>query len=615
MCGIAGCILKTPIELDRVEATLPLMRRRGPDHQSYKIIQDSGLQVALLSSRLSIIDLHARANQPFTIGDCTLIFNGEIYNYVEVRSRLAQAGVYCETESDTEVLLQAYLTYGPACVEHFEGMWAFAIYDRAQHRLFLSRDRFAEKPLYYVETAHGLYFASEVKFIQSLLGKPLRVNTQQVTRFLVNGYKSLYKGQETFFEAIREVRYATNVLLGPDLQMQFERYWQPRYRPQPMTLQEAIDGLRSRLIESLRLRLRADVPLAFCLSGGVDSAALASIAAKIFNYDVATFSIIDPDERYNERDNIQATIDDLNCRATLISLTHEHTLERLQALVAYHDAPVYTISYYIHAMLAEAIAGNGYRVAFSGTSADELVTGYYDHFNLYLAHMYRTPHYQQALADWQKGMGQVVRNPYLKQPDLFVRNPQFRGHIYLNREQFVGYLRQAFHEDFYEATFTSDSLLRNRMLNELFHEATPVILHEDDLNSMYYSVENRSPYLDVALFEFAYSVPTEHLIQNGYSKYILREALAGILNDQVRLDRRKKGFNASINSLLNLCDTTTLDYMLADGPIFDIVDRERFRRLLMDHVCTEGAGPLPNSMSKFVFSFISAKMFMDQHVG
>ena len=145
------------------------------------------------------------------------------------------------------------------------------------------------------------------------------------------------------------------------------------------------------------------------------------------------------------------------------------------------------------------------------------------------------------------------------------------------------------------------------MMNELFHEITPLILHEDDLNSMFYSIENRSPYLDSKLFKFAYSIPDEYLIQNGYGKYILREAMEGILNDKVRLDRQKKGFNASINTIFDFSDKETRDYLLnSESPIFELIKREEVSKLL-------NLNPAPNHYSKFLFNFINTKMFLEMN--
>lgn len=605
MCGIAGYIGKNKLAPEVLDRTLELMKNRGPDHQKWVRVKGDGQNVYLLHSRLSIIDLDPRSHQPFCRNGVWLVYNGEIYNYLEVRQELEKGGVAFSTNSDTEVLLEAYLRYGEACVDKLEGMWAFAIYDTRDQKFFLSRDRFAEKPLYFAETSDGFYFGSEVKFLKSLSGRTFPVDQKQVLRYLVNGYKSLYKQPETYFCGVSELPFATNAVLPLGGELREDRYWQPAADRRKMGLEEAIEGARHHLTESMRLRLRSDVPLAFCLSGGVDSAALASVAAKKFGYDVAAFSIIDPDERYNEEGNILATVEDLGCKSTLIRLEHKDALKSLRDLVVYHDAPVATINYLVHSYLSRAIHAAGYRVAFSGTSADELFTGYYDHFYLHLYEMRGHPDYPKWVADWRKHTGRFVRNPFFKDPELYFKDPGFRGHIYLNNDVFRSYLKVPFEEGFIEETMSS-SLLRNRMLNELFYEITPVILHEDDLNSMRYSVENRSPYLDSRLFSFIYSIPEELLIRDGYGKYILREAMKGILNDQVRLDRRKKGFNASVASVFNLGTGPCRDYVLEDGPIYDLVDRSRIEAVVK-------GGEQEDSVNKFLFNLISAKIFLEEN--
>jgi len=579
------------------------MRRRGPDHQAFHVFQEKDRRVYLLHSRLSIIDLDPRAHQPFTIGDFTIIFNGEIYNYLEIRAALKKKGVVFQTTSDTEVLLQCYREYGEQCVEHFEGMWAFAICDRGKNKLFLSRDRFAEKPLYFMQTNDGFFFGSEIKFIKALSGKTLSVNKSHIIRYLVNGYKSLYKTSDTYFEEIREIPFGTNVTIGNDLQPRNYRYWYPRFESREMSLEEAVVGTRQWLMESMRIRLRADVPLAFCLSGGVDSASLASLAAKTFGYQVAAFSIIDEDERYNEYDNIMATVKDLDCPHTIIKIGEEGFFDRLRSFIDYHDGPLATISYYVHAFLSEAISQAGFKVAVSGTAADELFSGYHDHFNLHLYEMRQDPTLTACLDDWQRHIAPIIRNPYMQNPKMYFDQPGIRTHIYLNRDDFAAILKEDFLEDFLEESYC-ESLLKNRMLNELFHETIPVILHEDDLNSMYYSIENRSPFLDSRLFAFAYSIPARHLIRDGYGKYVLREAMRGILNEQVRTDRRKVGFNASINSLVDFSKKEVRGYLLDDGPIYEILRKDRIERMMSIY-------PMSNSVSKFMFNFINAKMFLE----
>ena len=198
-----------------------------------------------------------------------------------------------------------------------------------------------------------------------------------------------------------------------------------------------------------------------------------------------------------------------------------------------------TISYYVHDFLSEAIAARGYKVAISGTGADELFTGYYDHYGFWLAAMADRPDFETLLADWRAGYGSVVRNPVLRDPATFRRNPDERSHIYLDRDVFNALLREPLDEDFIETRYTADTL-RNRMLNELKHESVPVILREDDLDSMRHSIENRSPYLDRELARFLFTVPPEHLIHDGMPKWLLRAAGAGVVPDAVRLDRRKR---------------------------------------------------------------------------
>ena len=604
MCGIAGFIGNKIINKETVFAVKELMVNRGPDFQNHSSFSIGNTHYNLFHSRLSIIDINSRSNQPFHKKKCTLIFNGEIYNYLEIRKNLEKKGIKFITNSDTEVLLESYLYYGEECCKYFEGMWSFAIFNGNKNELFLSRDRFGEKPLFYFENENGIYFASQTSFIKKLFGKPLEINHDQLHRYIINGYKSLYKQPNTYYSKIEELQPGTNWTIQPNLKSKKEKFWYPKYLPQKMSLEEAIEGSKEHLINSLKIRLRADVPLAFCLSGGVDSASIASIARKIFNYDVKAFSIIDPNDNYNEYNNIQATVNDIECESVKITLRPENMLNRLKNLVEYHDAPVLTISYLVHSILSEQISKDGYKVAFSGTGADEIFTGYYDHFNLHLYEMRNHLKFDKYKKDWQKNISSFVRNPHLKNPKLYFNNTSFRDHIYLNNDIFSKYTKSGFKEEFIETNYTNDSLLRNRMMNEMFNEVTRPILLEDDLNSMRYSIENRSPYLDTKLFDFAFSIPNEHLIKNGYGKNILRESMKGILNDTVRLDRRKKGFNADINSIIDFKNKNDRDFILSDSPIYDYVNRSSIEKVL-------SRDKTPNSFGKFLFNFINAKFFLE----
>jgi asparagine synthase (glutamine-hydrolysing) len=604
MCGIAGYVGNRPPTQHQVDDCLARMRRRGPDHADARSWTTADRRcVWLLNSRLGIIDLDPRANQPLSSGTLSITYNGEIYNYVELRDLLCAAGRRFSTRSDTEVLLKGFEALGDEVWQRAEGMWACAIYDDATGVLTLSRDPLGEKPLFLFQDDGGLYFGSEPKFIAALRGAPLRVNVDQIRRFLVNGYRSLYKTTDTFFAGVRELPAGT-LLRVDERGVEQTRYWRPRFAPdEAMGYDEAVAGVRARLTRAVEIRLRSDVPLAFCLSGGVDSNAIAAIASRTLGYAVHAFTVVEDDPRYDERAIVAAAVADLGIAHTEVRATTEGFVDRLRALVAYHDAPVYTISYLAHSLLTEAIAARGYRIAVSGTGADEILTGYYDHHLAYLQTQQGSAFYAAAREAWSRRIRPFVRNPLLNDADLFVRSPAFREHLYFGASRFAACLTEPFCERFVEQQLSSD-LLRNRMLNELLQETVPVILHEDDANSMFWSIENRSPYLDRGLVAFCNTIPTAHLVRNGFAKAILRDAVRGVAPDAVVDNPRKTGFNAPITSFLDLRAPEVRGWLLADSPIFDLVRRDRIAELIERR-------SLPNSDSKFLFSVVSSRIFLE----
>lgn len=607
MCGIAGYYGNSLILEDALNLCLSLMKRRGPDHQSYQQMEhDDGRKLYLLHSRLNIIDLDHRSDQPFRIGSKWMVFNGELYNYRELKQNLESEKVSFYTKSDTEVFLAALNHWGEKALDKCEGMWSFALYDEQTGILTLCRDRFGEKPLYIMNVDDGIYFGSEIKFIQALSGKAITVNEQQILRYLVNGYKSLYKSEETFFNEVFEVKPASFIKIFPDGKKGDSKYWKPTLNiDDGMSYKEAVIGVKERLIRSVELRLRSDVPLAFCMSGGVDSNSLISIAKRIFNFDVHGFTIVNTDTRYDEKDLVEYAVRELGIRHTSVFLSVDNFLEQLAKLIKYHDAPVYTITYYAQWLLLKEIAHQGYRVSVSGTGADEIFSGYYDHHLFYLKEISDIEDLFKISKDaWAKYILPIVRNPFLGDPDLFIRNPSFRDHIYLDANEFRTYLLRTFDEPFNEIIYTSD-LLRNRMMNEMFHETVPVILHDDDLNAMYYSVENRSPFLDKSLYEFSMRVPTRHLIRDGTAKALLRDAMRGIVPDKILDERRKVGFNAPIYDFLDRCSDDVRRELMRCGPVFSVINQNSIKEMLDRDF-------LPNSESKFLFNFICTKLFWER---
>lgn len=596
MCSIAGHFGPHSPDEARCKETLRCLAHRGPDAEG---IYRHG-RLTLLHNRLSILDLHPRSNQPFCFGGQALAYNGELYNHRELTESL---GLHLSTTGDTEVLARLLKMDGVDCLDRLEGMWAFAHYDERSERLLLCRDRFGEKPLYIWRQGEDLYFASEVKGLVALSGRRPRPNLDQLNRYLVNGYKALYKKPRTFFEEVEEIPPAHYLIWDSRGGGRACRYWKPRIKPaRRMTFEEAVEGTRERLTEALRIRLRSDRPLAFCLSGGIDSNALVALAHRQLGQEVHGFTIVNDDPRYEERRMVEASVQALGIRHTPLPVQTGGFLEGLRELIGLHDAPVLTINYYAQWRLYQEMRRQGYQVALSGTGADELFSGYYDHHLFYLREVRGEAELHRiSLENWKRVVQPIVRNPFLQDPERFVEEPEFRGHIYLNSDEFSKLTRSGWKEDFRETRYCHD-LLRNRMMNETFHEAVPVILHEDDRNAMSVSMENRSPYLDRRLFEWANSIPTRLLVRNGRAKAVLREAARGLVPDTILDNPRKVGFNAPLESFLDLEEAR--EELLSDSPIFEMVDRAGLAKLLERR-------QLPNSYSKFLFSFINARIFLE----
>lgn len=586
---------------------MALMRNRGPDGDGHLTAALDGGHLDLLHSRLSILDLDDRANQPFRKGGITLIYNGEIYNYLELKEELVRLGHEFRTTGDTEVIVEAFRAWGEDAFTRMEGMWAFVLYDERSGRVILSRDRFGEKPLYCWRVGGAWYFASEIKVLSALCGVKPDVDFEHLRRYLVNGYKGLLHQPRGFFRDVFELPAGTYAsICRPDESIRPERYWRLSYRPSEMSLDDAIDGARDRLVRSVGLRLRADVPVAVRLSGGIDSNVIAGIASRELGHPLTCVSIVEDDPRYDETANIHLALRDLECPSQQIPIPRTGFLDRLADLIAYFDGPMLAISYYLHALVSEAIHAQGLKVAIGGTAADEIFTGYYDHYLFWLGEMRHETDdaaFEGLVAGWRATYGRFVRNPFLQDPLAMVNDPGTREHIFLGRETFSQFLVDPFDEPHREHEYCP-ALLRNRLLNELFHETVPIMLHDDDLAAMRWSVENRAPYLDSALVEFLFTVPTRHLIQDGLPKFLLRAAGEGVAPREILTNPRKQGINAPITSFVDFKDRDVRDRLLEDGPLFDIVRREAFESLLDSDVAL-------NSESKFLFSLVCAKLFLE----
>lgn len=603
MCGIAGYFGSKNLSKKNIKSCLKLMVNRGPDAQNYRFHSEKKENLYFLHTRLSIIDLHSRSNQPFETNKTILIFNGEIYNYLELKKQIKKFYKF-KTNSDTEIISAFYEVYGEKCFKFFEGMWSIAIYDKLKKKLVLSRDRFGEKPLYFFKNKDGIYFASEIKVIKRLSSVKFETNLQKIKKFLQFGYKSIFKDNETFFKKIFSFEPSHYYIIKNN-KFKKKRYFKISTANKKNKLKNIIQHSKKLFENSLSKCLRSDVPVALCLSGGIDSSMLAAYSKKILNKPLECFSLIDTkDKRYDERDNIQLLEKKLKLRVNYINIKNKFSFSRLKKQIRFQDAPVFTISHYIQNFLSEKIAKKKYKVALSGIAADEIFSGYYDHQLMYLSEVRKDKKlFQDHYKSWKQDILPNIRNKYLKDPHLFIKNKNERGYVYDHNRELKKFFVRPLKNTFKEKKFSS-SLLKNRMINEIYHETIPVMTHSEDLNFMQYSIENRSPYLYPNLVSDCFKIDRSHIMQKGYTKYILREIGKNLLPEQLRLDKRKRGFNASINSLVNLNSKQFVNFIKKKSKLDKILNK----KLIINMLKTKKE---QNYLSKFIFSYISVKLFLD----
>jgi asparagine synthase (glutamine-hydrolysing) len=613
MCGIGGNVSKKSLDNETITQTLNSMCRRGPDGVRHQNLSLSNASLDLMFSRLAIIDQSEKAMQPIAYGHHVIVLNGEIYNYKELRNFLeVKYGTQNWTSNgDVEVALRYLVLNGIESVKDFDGMFAFALADLQNETIYFGRDYFGEKPLYILNDKISLVFGSEPKIIWAIRNKQNNINRNHVFNFLGSGYKRLFKSNEDFFEGLHRIEpgtiesYSLKFLLRNEI-IKFRKF--KAYSPKNKNYQsrdQRLHSIKKTVIESVGRRLESDVPLAICLSGGIDSGLIASIAKRDFGVSLSAYTLVSIDPRYSEAKNASAVAKYLNINHTLVEINPDNFVGRLNQITKYHESPISTLSYYVQNFLMEKIHTDGFKVSLMGSGADEMFTGYYDHHLLYLAIIYnQDPQlFKTSLDNWKDKILPLVRNPIYQKFDRYIKQPDLRSHIYEGSDIMINMLLKHPQNLFSEELF-SESLLKNRMMNELFHEVVPVILHEDDRNSMMYSVENRSPFLSVSILECMLGIEDQHFIQDGLTKYLLREAFDGYLPREILYSHKKIGFNASILELCNFRSPEFKQFMEQDSIFWDIMDRNKVKDFF-DNLGSE------DIYNKTAFNIISSKAFCD----
>jgi asparagine synthase (glutamine-hydrolysing) len=559
MCGIAGSYWKN---LDsslnaRMERALQIMRERGPNRQDFRR-HDFPCGSALLGqTRLSIIDLSDQASQPMYSQDGRfgLIFNGEIYNYIELREDLARSGRTFSTQSDTEVLLMAWEAWGKDSLRRLTGMFAFAVFDFQLRTCTLVRDAFGVKPLFYACTDGSFYFASDIRAMRALAPQSPILNWQRAYDYLVHGEYDF--GSETFFSEFSSLLpgHLMEVSLDHACAKQPQAWWTPSIiKGSTLSFEKASLRLRELILESVKLHLRSDVPLGAALSGGIDSSVIVCAMRHIEpDLPIHTFSFVAGEGSVSEEPWVDLVNDHVSAVAHKVRASPEELAQDLDKLIDTQGEPFGSTSIYAQYRVFKLAKENGVTVTLDGQGADEMMGGYNGYPGQRMLSLLDSGAFGQAwsfLRNWSTWPGRS-RIEGLKR--LVGAGSSGRLHTNLRRlngmQRVPSWMRQgplveAGVRLVYPEVNATGEIQGRRMMAFLAQSLTerglPGLLRHGDRNSMRFSVESRVPFLTTKLVDFMLSQPEDYLVSpQGETKALLRAAMRGIVPDAV-LDRRDK---------------------------------------------------------------------------
>jgi asparagine synthase (glutamine-hydrolysing) len=581
MCGIFGVFDRNGLNASPHDLLkgLAVASHRGPDGEGAvwfdtrrgraTVIRDpnpsavvDSASLLLAHRRLAIIDLSDLGLQPMASNDGQLwiTYNGEVYNYLELRAELESRGAVFRTHSDTEVILRAYEEWGSEAFTRFVGMWAFAILDLRQRRLVLSRDRFGIKPLHYVAVGDRFAFGSEIKQLLEVPWVPRALNPRAVYDYL--RYEAADIGAETFFAGIRKVNPGSTLVLPLDGGSHDERkYYTPMGAAalEGISPAEAASRFLDLLRESVRIHLRADVPVGTCLSGGLDSGAIALLMRDIARnaqlpVERHAFSCHFDIPEANELEFTQQNIAAAELQAHFVEPSDRDFEADLSPLVWHQDEPFGSTSIFAQWSVFRLVRNTGIKVVLDGQGSDEMLGGYASTAPHFFLEMAAKGLLTKALVEswrWSRMQGSPWHS-VLPSDRLRRALMMFAG---ANQSAPESPQKPWMRADF-ESGYAAASLVALRagraasdprspfagVLRSLFENNLPALLRYEDRNSMAFSVESRVPFLDHRLVEFAFALPSDIKFRGGYAKRVLRDAMQGILPEPVRMRARKMGF-------------------------------------------------------------------------
>jgi len=593
MCGIAAVLSREPQPEEVLTAMRDRLRHRGPDGAATWTAPTSRGHVALLHRRLAIIDLSDGGAQPMLNDERTLAitYNGEIYNYIELRQELESAGRRFRSESDTEVLLAAYAHWGPACLQHLNGMFAFAVWDNRRQQLFCARDRFGEKPLFYTRIDGGIAIASEMKALFAHPAVSATFDDEMVANYIAGSYSE--EGEETLFAGVQRLPAAHAMLIDPDGTITRRwRYWVPTFLPDELDYEEgrAIDRFEELLVSSVEMRLRADVRVGTSLSGGLDSSMIASILARLRtdrNFRQNTFSgRFDDDPTLSEGPEIDAMVAATGARAYSVTPDPMRLAEESELIHWHQEEPFLSASIYLQWSVMRLAREHSTTVLLDGQGADELLGGYQYYF----------PLHQRDLVD-ARAVVTALRETLLFTRRLRVAAAAFpESRRRFNSEVALGPRELLTHAVAGSPVQPGKWAIglppalptlryRRQIAQALQYDSLPILLRYADRNAMAFGRETRFPFLDYELVDWATRLPDEALVKNGWQKYVLRRAAEGRLPRRIQWRADKVGYAAPLDFWLRDGLKEWAHGKLFSGPITDLeqYDRTSLRSLWEEH--------------------------------
>ncbi len=569
MCGIAGIVNPSGINTAVLQQFSAVLQHRGPDDEGYAVIGDT-LQlckgndtiselsalpsittakgtVGLVHRRLSIIDLSPAGHQPMAIGDhrYTIVYNGEVYNYKEIKKELEAKGHAFQSHTDTEVILKAYSEWGGNCVQHFIGMWAFAIYDQERHELFLSRDRFGIKPLYYTMQEGQLAFASEIKALLKAGVATAEVAASDLVEYLSFGTQS--QPHTNLFHHIHDLPPGHNAIyLCSNGSWQVNAYYDFAAAVAQRKIDDPLQQFKTAFEASIQLHLRSDVPVGSCLSGGLDSSAIVALAAQATSQPFHTFTAAYKEKDIDESGYAKLVAEQFsNVQSHYTYPTAQGFLNDIDQLIYTQDLPIGSTSIFAQWEVMKLAGKQGIKVLLDGQGADEALGGYYNFAGLFLLEelrAFRWGNYRRELKALKQHFtpnmkSALARAFYYYLPAFMQRKLRAKERLGMHfiAPKYQHLLQQIAIPQRGGKTYREHAILSLQFgLYDL--------LRYEDRNAMAFSIESRVPFLDHRLVELSVALPNKAKINNGWTKYVLRKMNEPLLPAEVVWRKDKMGF-------------------------------------------------------------------------